>query len=129
MKVGDLVYIPFLDTKGILTREVKHKDGRPLWEVFLIELNRTNLIYESDLIKVEVTKFEIGDIITGVPKSSEKYSITNEFSTLEVVNVSRYCIEVCLKYHPHFKEEIGERFFVDPSLFKKKETRFTNFRR
>ena len=25
--------------------------------------------------------------------------------------------------------EIGEIFFVDPSLFKKEETRFTNFRR
>ena len=33
MRVGDLVYIPFIDdkgtlTKGILTREVKEKDGK-----------------------------------------------------------------------------------------------------
>ena len=43
------------------------------------------------------------------------------------VGETRFEIGVELKYHPHFKEEIGERFFVDPSLFKKKVT--TNFRR
>ena len=54
-------------------------------------------------MKVDETRFEIGDIITGTSVSGTVYSIT--------------------------KEEIGEIFFVDPSLFKKKETRFTNFRR
>ena len=47
--------------------------------------------------------FEIGDIITGTPVSG-----------------TVYC---------HFKEEIGARFVVDPRLFKKEETKFTNFRR
>ena len=80
-------------------------------------------------MKVGETRFEIGDIIIGTPVSGTVYSITNELASLEVVDIRGDQIRVELKYHPHFKEEIGERFFVDPSLFKKKETRFTNFRR
>ena len=48
---------------------------------------------------------------------------------IEVVGIRGDQIRVELKYHPHFKEEIGARFFVDPSLFKKEETKFTNFKR
>ena len=73
--------------------------------------------------------FEIGDIITGTPVSGAVYCITNELSSLEVVGIRGDQIRVELKYHPHFKEEIGERFVVDPRLFKKEETEFTNFRR
>lgn len=80
-------------------------------------------------MKVGETRFEIGDIIIGTPVSGTVYSITNELASLEVVDIRGDQIRVELKYHPHFKEEIGERFFVDPSLFKKEETRFTNFRR
>ena len=80
-------------------------------------------------MKVDETIFEIGDIITGTSVSGTMYSITNELSSLEVVGIRGDQIRVELKYHPHFKEEIGERFFVDPSLFKKEETKFTNFRR
>lgn len=80
-------------------------------------------------MKVGETRFEIGDIIIGTPVSGTMYSITNELASLEVVDIRGDQIRVELKYHPHFKEEIGERFFVDPSLFKKEETRFTNFRR
>ena len=80
-------------------------------------------------MKVDETRFEIGDIITGTPVSGTVYSITNESASLEVVGIRGDRIRVELKYHPHFKEEIGEIFFVNPSLFKKKETRFTNFRR
>lgn len=80
-------------------------------------------------MKVGETRFEIGDIIIGTPVSGTVYSITNELASLEVVDIRGDQIIVELKYHPHFKEEIGERFFVDPSLFKKEETRFTNFRR
>ena len=80
-------------------------------------------------MKVDETRFEIGDIITGTSVSGTVYSITNELSSLEVVGIRGDQIRVELKYHPHFKEEIGERFFVDPSLFKKEETKFTNFRR
>lgn len=80
-------------------------------------------------MKVGETRFEIGDIIIGTPVSGTMYSITNELASLEVVAIRGDQIRVELKYHPHFKEEIGERFFVDPSLFKKEETRFTNFRR
>mgnify|MGYP003408069596 FL=1 len=80
-------------------------------------------------MKVDETRFEIGDIITGTSVSGTVYSITNELASLEVVGIRGDRIRVELKYHPHFKEEIGEIFFVDPSLFKKEETRFTNFRR
>ena len=80
-------------------------------------------------MKVDETRFEIGDIITGKSVSGTVYSITNESASLEVVGIRGDRIRVELKYHPHFKEEIGEIFFVDPSLFKKEETRFTNFRR
>ena len=34
MKVGDWVYTPFTDIKGILTREVKEKDERPCGKFF-----------------------------------------------------------------------------------------------
>ena len=80
-------------------------------------------------MKVGETRFEIGDIIIGTPVSGTVYSITNELASLEVVDIRGDQIRVELKYHPHFKEEIGERFFVDPSLFKKEEIKFTNFRR
>ena len=80
-------------------------------------------------MKVGEAIFEIGDIITGTPVSGTVYYITNESASLEVVGIRGDRIRVELKYHPHFKEEIGKRFFVDPSLFKKEETRFTNFRR
>ena len=80
-------------------------------------------------MKVDETRFEIGDIITGTSVSGTIYFITNESASLEVVGIRGDQIRVELKYHPHFKEAIGERFFVDPSLFKKEETRFTNFRR
>ena len=80
-------------------------------------------------MKVDETRFEIGDIITGTSVSGTVYSITNESASLEVVGIRGDQIRVELKYHPHFKEEIGERFFVDPRLFKKEETKFTNFRR
>ena len=80
-------------------------------------------------MKVGETRFEIGDMVTGTLVSGTVYSITNELASLEVVGIKGDQIRVELKYHPHFKEEIGERFFVDPSLFKKKETKFTNFRR
>ena len=80
-------------------------------------------------MKVGETRFEIGDMITGTLVSGTVYSITNELASLEVVDIRGDQIKVELKHHPHFKEEIGERFVVDPSLFKKKETKFTNFRR
>ena len=80
-------------------------------------------------MKVGETRFEIGDMITGTLVSGTVYSITNESASLEVVGIRGDQIRVELKYHPHFKKEIGERFFVDPSLFKKKETKFINFRR
>lgn len=80
-------------------------------------------------MKVDETRFEIGDIITGTLVSGTEYCITNESAFLEVVGIRGDQVRVELKYHPHFKEEIGEIFFVDPSLFKKEETRFTNFRR
>ena len=73
--------------------------------------------------------FEIGDIITGTQVSGAVYFITNELASLEVVGIRGDQIRVELKYHPHFKEEIGARFVVDPRLFKKEETKFTNFRR
>ena len=80
-------------------------------------------------MKVGETRFEIGDMITGTLVSGTVYSITNESASLEVVDIRGDQIKVELKHHPRFKEEIGEIFFVDPSLFKKKETKFTNFRR
>ena len=80
-------------------------------------------------MKVDEAIFKIGDIITGTPVSSTMYCITNELACLEVVDIRGDQIKVELKYHPRFKKEIGARFFVDPSLFKKEETRFTNFRR
>lgn len=80
-------------------------------------------------MKVDETRFEIGDIITGTSVSGTVYYITNESALLEVVGIRGDRVRVKLKYHPHFKEEIGEIFFVDPSLFKKEETRFTNFSR
>ena len=80
-------------------------------------------------MKVDETRFKIGDIITGTSVSGTVYYITNESALLEVVGIRGDRVRVKLKYHPHFKEEIGEIFFVDPSLFKKEETRFTNFRR
>ena len=80
-------------------------------------------------MKVGETRFEIGDIIIGTSVSGTVYSITNELASLEVVDIRGDQIRVELKYHPHFEEEIGERFFVDPSLFKKEEIKFTNFRR
>ena len=80
-------------------------------------------------MKVGEAIFEIGDIITGTPVSGTEYCITNESAFLEVVGIRGDQVRVELRYHPHFKEEIGEIFFVDPSLFKKEETRFTNFRR
>ena len=80
-------------------------------------------------MKVDETRFKIGDIITGTSVSGTEYCITNESAFLEVVGIRGDQVRVELKYHPHFKEEIGEIFFVGPSLFKKEETRFTNFRR
>ena len=79
-------------------------------------------------MKVGEAIFEIGDIITGTPVSGTVYCITNELASLEVVGIRGDQISVELKYHPHFKEEIGERFFVDPSLFKLVKTK-GNFRR
>ena len=80
-------------------------------------------------MKVDETRFEIGDIITGTSVSGTEYCITNDLASLKVVGIRGDQIRVELKYHPHFKEEIGEIFSVDPSFFKKEETRFTNFRR
>ena len=80
-------------------------------------------------MKVDEAIFEIGDIITGTSVSGTVYSITNESASLEVVGIRGDQVRVESKYHPYFKEEIGEIFFVVPSLFKKEETRFTNFRR
>ena len=75
-----------------------------MWEVFLIESNRTSLIYESDLIKMEVPKFEIGNLIMGTPESNEYYEVTNTLALLEVLRVGKTFVEVRLK-HPHILEK------------------------
>ena len=72
-------------------------------------------------MKVDETRFEIGDIITGTPVSGTVYSITNESASLEVVGIRGDRIRVELKYHPHFKEEIGERFLLTLAYLRKKK--------
>ena len=57
MRVGDLVYIPFINDKGTLKEEGKDKDGRPLWEVQLKNPTRVALIYEKFLVNLEEIKF------------------------------------------------------------------------
>ena len=108
MRVGDLVFIPFIDDN-------------------LIESNRTNLIYESDLIKTEVPKFEIGDLIMGTPESNEHYVVTNELALLEVLRVGETFVEVRLKHQPYFREKVGKLFVVNSRLFRKVRTENTNF--
>ena len=72
-------------------------------------------------MKVGETRFEIGDIIIGTPVSGTVYSITNELASLEVVDIRGDQIRVELKYHPHFKEEIGERFLLTLVYLRKKK--------
>ena len=72
-------------------------------------------------MKVDETRFEIGDIITGTSVSGTEYCITNESAFLEVVGIRGDQVRVELKYHPHFKEEIGEIFLLTLVYLRKKK--------
>ncbi len=68
--------------------------------------------------------FKVGDIITGLPSSNERYNYTNERMTKgEVVSKDRYRIRVRILEHLH-QHLIGTEHEVQPEFFRLAEEEF-----
>lgn len=64
-----------------------------------------------------MSRFSIGDLVVGIDGSHEVYFITNEFATMEVLDIDGISILVEVVGHEVHLEDIGLTDWVDEKYF------------
>ena len=78
-------------------------------------------------MKVDETRFEIGDIVTGL-KGADAYVVTTDKAVMEVLWVREESMKVKILSHGTIPHSKGSLYTVDPIWFKLARPR-TNFYR
>ena len=85
------------------------------------------LLYEDELVKLEVPDFKEGDIVTGL-KGADAYVVTTDKAVMEVLWVREESMKVKILSHETRPHRIGSLYTVDHVWFKLARPR-TNFYR
>ncbi len=124
---NDYVYVP---SRGVYGRV--DDISKVLSDVYyIVTINETcyekALLYEDELVKLEVPDFKEGDIVTGL-KGADAYLMTTDKAVMEVLWFEGDSMKVKILSHetsPHCK---GSFYTVEPVWFKLVSPR-TNFYR
>ena len=127
INTNDYVYVPSRGVYGSV-------DGisKVLSDVYYkVTINGTcyekALLYEDELVKLEVPDFKEGVIVTGL-KGADAYVVTTDKAVMEVLQVNEDSMEVKILSHETRPRCIGSLYTVDPVWFKLARPR-TNFYR
>ena len=127
ININDYVYVP---CRGVYGRV--DDISKVLSDVYYkVTINGTcyeqALLYEDELVKLEVPDFKEGDIVTGL-KGANAYGVTTEMAIMEVLRVEGDSMKVKILSHETSPRSVGFIYTVEPIWFKLARPR-TNFYR
>ena len=123
---GDYVYVPQLEKYGRIV-DIYGREETFYTVTFLWDFVEDADFEESQLVKLEVPDFKVGDIVTGL-KGADAYVVTTDKAVMEVLWIKEKSMRVKILNHGTRPGCKGSTYVVNPIWFKLARPR-TNFYR